>query len=229
MSPPSINSCRGYLMAEAAAAPSPEEKQAPAITISRETGTDAGEIGRLTAEYLESRQRSRRRWFVFDKELVEEVLKDHELPLALARFMPESVTSDLRDAVEEMLGVHPSSWTLREHTVETMLKLATRGRAILIGRGSNVATAALPHVLHVRLVAPLNQRVDQIAKRLQLTPREAGIFIRTTDRARARFVSRHFQTRIDDPLKYHLTINTGMLKPAQAARLIADAARRLKA
>ena len=43
--------------------------------------------------------------------------------------------------VEEVLGLHPSGWTLVQHTTKTILRLASLGHTILVGRGGNVITA----------------------------------------------------------------------------------------
>jgi hypothetical protein len=38
--------------------------------------------------------------------------------------------------VEEVLGLHPSGWTLVQHTTKTILRLAGLGHTILVGRGA---------------------------------------------------------------------------------------------
>jgi cytidylate kinase len=154
---------------------------------------------------------------------VERALLEHQLPGNLKRFMPEDVTPELQSSLEVLMGLHPSSWSLFQTVSETILRLAKEGNVVLVGRGANLVTAHLNDVLHVRLIAPLEKRIETVAELYQLNHSEAAAFLRKNDRARARYVERYFQKRIDDPKQYHLTINTGLIGYEAAARMIVDA------
>ena len=198
--------------------------QLPAITISREAGAGAITIGHLVAKILDRRCPGDPAcpWAVFERNLVEKMLQDHNLPTALERFMPEDAAFPLNDAVETLLGLHPSSWTLVEHTTHTIRRLAIMGNVILIGRGSNIISAHLPHVFNVRLVAPLRERVRQVEEYYKVKSVEAAQMVQDLDEARRRYVRQYFRTDIDDPLHYHLTINTAHTGFQKAAQIIAN-------
>ena len=163
-------------------------------------------------------------WAVFDANLAKQVLEDHKLAPDLERFMTEDARLPVEAIVEEVLGLHPSSWTLVQHTTQTILRLAGLGHAILVGRGGNVITARLPNVFHVRLVAPLETRIRHAAEYYQLSETEAAKLIRERDHARRRYVRRYFNAEIDDPTLYDVTLNTGWLGFARAAEVIAQLA-----
>jgi hypothetical protein len=78
---------------------------------------------------------------VFDRNLVDKVLEDHDLPAQLARFMPEDRASELSNIMDGLFGLHPHSETLVRKTAETILHLAELGNVVVIGRGSNIVTA----------------------------------------------------------------------------------------
>ncbi len=120
-------------------------------------------------------------------------------------------------------GLHPPAWILVRQTAETILRLARLGNVILIGRASNIITAKLEHVFHVRLVAPLEKRILQIQKSDQLDRNGAIELIRREDRGRKRYLKRYYKKDVGDPLLYDLTINTGLVGFDEAARIIADA------
>src|SRR6185369_11998039 len=103
-----------------------------------------------------------RRWMIFDRNLVEKVLEDHNLPGRLAKFMPEDRISGVSDTMDELFGLHPASWILVRKISETILHLAEMGNVIVIGRGANVITSKLSHVFHVRLVGSLENRVKHL-------------------------------------------------------------------
>lgn len=52
--------------------------------------------------------------------------------------------------------------------------------------------------------------------------------ISATDDARRRYVKHYFRAEIDDPINYHLVINTGLTGYEEAARIIEDATVKLR-
>jgi cytidylate kinase len=198
-----------------------------AVTISRQAGCGALAVAGKLAEYLQSRSpRGALPWTVFDQNLMDKVLEDHNLPTRLARLLPENTISRIDDILAELFDVRPSVETIVRQTTETVLRLASLGNVILIGRGSTVTTAKLPHVLHVRLVAPLEKRVEYAHKKynqFNLTADQARKFCRNEDRGRERYFKKYFNADINDPLLYHMIINTGLVNFDDAAKLIGDA------
>jgi cytidylate kinase len=155
-----------------------------------------------------------------DRELVETVLRDHHMPKRLANFMPEDRISKIDDIIEDVLGLHPASDILVRKTAETILHLAEMGNVILIGRGANVITAGLGHVFHVRLVGSLERRRERIQRYDHLDQKVAYEVIHREDRGRGRYLKKYYHKDIDDPLLYHLVINTDFVSDENVARII---------
>jgi len=200
-----------------------ENRVRRAVTLSRQTGCGALVVAEKLAEYLQQHSKHAPVWTVFDRNLMDKVLEDHNLPAYLARFLPEDRISQLEDFLDEMFGVHPPVRTIVHQTAETMLKLAALGNVIFIGRGGNVVTSRLPDVLHVRLVAPFEKRVEHAHKYYNMTRAAAHKFCLTEDRGRARYLKKYFGADINNPLLYHMIINTGEMNYDAAARLIGAA------
>jgi hypothetical protein len=219
-----LEQAQAFLQCQLRPAQRPPSRPRLAVTLSRQTGSGAWRVAQCLARLLDRRVPDPElKWTVFDKELVEKVLADHHLPQKLAEFMPEDRVSMLEDMMTELLGLHPPSWTLFHATVETILKLAELGHVILIGRGANVVTAKLPHVIHVRLVGSLERRVERVMADRGLDRKQALEFIEKEDRGRARYLREHFKAEIDDPLLYDLILNTDRISCELAAELIAEA------
>ena len=127
----------------------------------------------------------------------------------------------------DIFGVHPPTQKVVQQTAATLLQLAELGNAILIGRAGNIVTAKLPHVLHVRLVAPLDDRIERICRDDNKSPAEARRFCLEEEQARTRYLKTYFNADINDPLQYHLIINTSLVGQENAARLIGDSVLRL--
>lgn len=198
-----------------------------AVTISRQAGCGALAVAQKLAEYLQSHSpKDACPWTVFDRNLMDKVLEDHNLPTRLARLLPENTVSKIDDILAELFEVRPSVETIVRQTTETVLRLAGLGSVILIGRGGTVITAKLPHVLHVRLVAPLEKRVEYAHKeynKFNLTADQARKFCLNEDRGRERYLKKYFNADINDPLLYHMIINTGLVNYDDAAKMIGDA------
>lgn len=205
------------------------QKEAPAqvrraVTLSRQAGCGALQVAGKLAQYLQERSPdAAAKWMVFDRELMDKVLADHNLPKYLAKFLPEDRASRIEDTLADIFGVHPPTEKVVQHTAETLLQLAELGRAILIGRAGNIVTAKLPNVLHVRLVAPLEDRIERICRDDHQTPEAARRFCLEEEQARARYVKTYFHADINNALLYHLVINTSRVGCDTAARIIGDA------
>ncbi len=194
-----------------------------AITLSRQTGSGAHTVASHLAPLLEQKLPGSSPWTVFDRDLVEKVLQDHHLPTRLAQYMPEDRTYSIQDIMQELVGLHPPSYDLVHQTTETVLRLAELGNVILVGRGANVITARLEHVFHVRLVGSPARRLERLQKMLHLEGDAARQLMEKSDAGRRRYLKEYFGADIDDPLLYHLTINTDRLDEAEAAQLILTA------
>jgi cytidylate kinase-like protein len=203
----------------------PEERpQRRAITISRQSGSGGHSVAEKLLSILRAREPDAScPWTVFDRDLVKKVLEDHHLPSRLEKFMPEDKISDISDTMDELFGLHPPSWTLVHKAALTILHLAELGKVIVIGRGANVITSKLDYVFHVRLVGSLERRVKYMQQLNGISHHQALELVCREDLGRKRYLKKYFKKNIDDPLLYHLVINTDMVSYEEAANLIAEA------
>lgn len=216
---------RAYLLSQrdrtAAEKPNP-----PFVTLSREAGAGAETVAHLLAEKLTARgPKDAPPWTVFDKNLISRVLEDQDLPQAIAKHVREDKDTTVEALVGELLGLHPSLWTLFHHTSDTVLKLARIGRCIIVGRGGNIITAKLKGGLHARLVAPESVRVAHLRRHLELPEKEAVKYAHEHDSGRRRYIKTNFDRDIDDPLLYHAVLNTGLLGFEETASALASMVR----
>ena len=192
------------------------------VTISRQSGCGARFFAGELAACLQARQpQGARPWTVFDRSLVEAVLRDHHLPARLASYMPEDRVGHLNDIIEDLFSLHPPTETLVRRTSETILHLAQLGNAIIVGRGANVIAARLPGMLHVRLIGSLEHRVARFRQFDHLDRAAALKRIRREDGGRRRYLKEYFGKDVDDPLLYHFVINTDCVALEAAARTVA--------
>ena len=221
--------CLEFVNAQALApkrAGSPDPAVAPrrVVTISRQAGSGAHAVSQELIARLQARTNvGWLPWKVFDRNLVEKVLEEHDLPQRMAAFMPEDRISAMSDTMDELFGLRPSSQTLVRKTADTILHLAELGNVVIIGRGGNIITRKLTGALHVRLIGSLERRIDHVMEYAQLDRKEASEYVRREDQGRKRYVEKYFESDIDDPLLYDLVINTDRVPYGEAGRLIAEA------
>ena len=193
------------------------------ITISRQAGTGGHFIAELVACHLQrTAPKDAATWMVFDRNLMEKVLEDHQLPARLAKYMPEDRISSISDTMDELFGLHPPTWTLVEKTSDTILRLAKLGNVIILGRGGNIVTSKLGYMFHVRLVGAKDERIEYVQADRQVDRDTARRIVEHEDDGRRRYIKRYFHRDIDDPELYHLVINTTEIGRMTAAAMIAQ-------
>ena len=213
---------RAYFVSQKDRAPLDGSAHLPFITISRQAGAGAETVAHLLAEKLNADSpKDARPWTVFDKNLIEKVLEDADLPQEIAKHVQEDKDTTVQALVGELLGLHPSMWTIFHHTSDTILKLARLGRCIIVGRGAEIITAKLKGGVHVRLVAAESVRLAHLKKHFGLDDKAAAKYLHEHDEGRRRYVKTNFESNIDDPLLYHAVLNTGLLDFDATADVVA--------
>ena len=105
-----------------------------------------------------------------------------------------------------------------------VLTLAAHGNVILLGRGAGFILPSRS-TLHVRLVAPLQDRVAYMSQWLRLTDEEAAEQVRKRDHQRTDYLATHFHRKPNDVHVYDMVLNTSLLGEERCADLIAAAAK----
>lgn len=193
----------------------PDRPVAPAgvpIAISREAGARGETIARRVGKRLG--------WQVYTQELLEFLCANDVARQSVLADVPPTaagwVAAQL-DRVKRDRGIDPDAEG--GDMPRLILSIAARGQAILVGRGAGYY---LPREssLHVRIVAPLSNRVAHMADLLRLTREQAAEHVRTTDERRAEFLLKHFGRRSTDSYDFDLVLNSGLLGEETCADVI---------
>lgn len=102
------------------------------------------------------------------------------------------------------------------------------GNAVIVGRGGQAALKGIPGVLHVRIVAPIKDRVLHLQQVHNLGMEEAYHLALQQDKRSADYLKHVFGIDVDDPLLYHLVVNIGLLALDQAVLTIVQTARQME-
>ena len=191
------------------------------IALSREAGTYGAAIARAVADRLG--------WPLYDSELLQRIAEDMGVHQALLRSVDERQVSWLSECLEGFSsrpGISQHAFIRR--LIQTLVSLAAHGECVIVGRG---ATKVLPAAttLRVRIVAPLEHRIEAVRREHGISRDEAARRVEATDRERDAFVREHFQTDAADPRNYDLVLNAARFPVEQCAELILAALNRLRA
>jgi cytidylate kinase len=187
----------------------------PALTlaISRETGARGSTIGKRVGRRLG--------WTFFDQELLQYLAQQDGPENDLSSGLSPGARSWLDEHLERVRREGRIGKDVKEAAVTRIIfTLAAKGQAIIVGRG---AGALLPTytVLHVRIVAPLADRIAWIRQLHRFTSDQATEFIQRQDRRRANVLDTHFRRPSKDPALYDLVLNSSRLGELGCEQLIA--------
>jgi cytidylate kinase len=187
-------------------------KAKPCITVSREAGAGGSEVCRKLAE-----------------ELKMDLIGGHIISrIAESANMSEKVIQSLDEKnVTRLDSFIASFFTARhlwpdvylQHLIKVIRTAGQHGNAIILGRG---AQYILPHnrTFRVRIIGPLEQRVDNVIRNRACSRAEAQAYVVKTDNDRSAFVMKYFHEDIANPALYDLVVNTAGITIDEAVELI---------
>jgi cytidylate kinase len=200
----------------------------PFVTIARQPGIDAEMIAAKLVEALNISDHGEVPWTCWDRELVEKIATTHHLDKALIDKLDESSHSWLLDMLSS-LSFTDTSGSADEERVYSRVKttiraLAQAGRVVIVGRAGVLITRDLPWGVHINLVAPMRDRVEAYAKRMEIIPERAVAHIREREQNRQAFYKRHWPKDLVQAETFTLTINTHGISSDAVVKLIETAA-----
>ncbi len=204
------------------------------ITISRQFGAGGSEVARRVAEALE--------WRVVDNELIEQVAARAGLPAERVAARDERCPTFVERLARTLAAATPEVFPpadaigtivdlpeaeLVRITEAVVREVAARGRVVLVGRGAPAVLERQADALHVKLVAPRAWRIGVAAARLGVSAGQAAAVLDDTDKMRARYTREYYRRDWDDPVQFHMVLNTGALGLDGATAAVVARAREL--
>jgi cytidylate kinase len=186
----------------------------PFVTISRQAGAGGVTFSRLLAEYLNQRDWADHPWQSFDRELVERIAADHHLSTDLIDSLEKNNPTWISDFIDGLSHADktPSELSVFRRVVQTVRALARAGHVILVGLGGVLITRGMPWGVHVRLVAPFEWRVKNLARLQNISEEDARQRVTVLDRDRDAFLRKYWPNDgLLRPDLFHLTLNSAVL------------------
>ena len=203
------------------------------ITISRQFASGGSIIAESVGQQLG--------WSVIDNEFIDRVAERAELSKEEVEEHEERVPSLIERLAEALSISAPEVFVptgeasgARFGSEERMLRatqavidqlVETEPNVVMVGRGAQACLAGRDDALHIFVVASREKRIVAAVERLQLSADEAAQRIDKTDDGRRRYVRAHYDRQWEDPMNYHMVLNTGVFSYEQCADFVVQAAR----
>jgi len=212
----------------------------PLITVSRQLGSQGDVIAKKIADLLE--------YDYVDKELFVEVAQQANLPPGEVEKYDEKYTNPVIAFLKKLVipGNHPVTeipeWTIlcEEEQVDqkqiqnqkecleffrsTIEQLWERGNTVIVGRGGQIVLRDKKDVFHVRVIASLEYRLEQLMKEREVDRTSAAKLIKSNDRRKANYIKYGYKEDWNNPELYHLIVNMGEGGVEFQANFISDTA-----
>ena len=192
----------------------------PVITISREVGCGGLKIARSLADSLNTFVFCKK-WQVISKEVLQHSAKELKLDQQkVDRLFKPNEHSTFDEILEAFNAKSYKSDRVILKTVKEVIRgFAVDGCSIIVGRAGNVIASDIENSLHIRLVAPLDWRIEKIASKHKITLDEAQNFIESTEKKRDTF-RKHYMHKNDHQMYFDMIINVSTFKFEKIIELI---------
>ena len=204
------------------------------ITISRQYASGGAKIARMVADRLG--------WTLIDGEFVDRVAERVGLPPEEIAIREERVPSLLERLGKTLAVSSPEAFlTAADYTADdpqpteeivqmtnaVIKEAAEHGDVVLVGRGAQAYLASRDDAVHVRIVAPMEDRIRVAQERLDVSAKEAERTVNAIDHDRKAYVPTNYQRDWEDAANYHMIINSSRMSNEHVVDLIVQAAKKI--
>ncbi|MFA6448984.1 MAG: cytidylate kinase-like family protein [bacterium] len=182
------------------------------VTISREAGCN----GNAVAEMLSAKLGLA----LYDRKIVELIAKDREVATRVVSTLDEKGHSELMNWIgETLMDSNLSSISYIKSLKRVLFTIVAHGNAVIVGRGGNLLVPPEKRIA-IRLVAPLEKRVENVMQQAGYTEKRARTFIAKIENERRQFIKKYMEKDIDDPLLNDVVINMATVMPEAVVHIV---------
>jgi cytidylate kinase len=192
------------------------EVRIPVITVSKEPGAGGNILAQKIAKRLDLD--------IFNRDIIKGIAESAKISTSVIETLEKERLSGVEDFISSLVNKHylyPGLYL--EYLMKVVCTIAEHGRAVIVGRGGNFILPPEKR-FSVRMVAPLDVRIQNIARRFGVSTEEAKRRVIRRESRRSAFIRQSFNADISNPINYDLTINTGNMSIDAAVEAVISAA-----
>jgi len=196
----------------------------PVITISREVGCNGVKLANIMVKRFNNKYTGAN-WKVISKEVFHESAKELKMePDQVRKTLHQSEKFTFEDMLKAFSDKNYKTDLMIIKTMKrVILQIATDGNCIIVGRAGYIIANNIKNALHIRLVAPLDYRINTIMHNNKLNKEEANNFIQKVEKERMNF-RKSIQKHDPQNELFDITINRAAFTDEQIIELIECAA-----
>lgn len=179
--------------------------------VAAEVGVSGHELARLTEEQLRF------------KNFLERLFLPGRHGIVRAELRPAD--SEKAETLSTMLDDTRCANLVRQ----ALLAAYEQGNVVIVGRGGQAVLGKLPNAFHVRIEAPMPDRILRIQGQEKVDAETALEMAQRHDRLSDQYLKRLYNVQWDDVTLYHMVVNTGKWDLEVATRMILGAYREWQA
>lgn len=194
-------------------------KARPCLTISREFGCEGYPVAELLRELM--MKRTGDEWVLIDKDVLEIVAQRHNISEDILQHLGEK-----NRILDEVLATFSPRWKSDQEYFSLLcrhvISLAEQGNVIIVELGGAIITRHIENSYHFRLFSPMEFKIGNVVRKLNMEPEEAEKLIIRQQKQRDHFHRDFLNQDAHDPALYDMLFNNERLKPSRIALTIAD-------
>ena len=197
----------------------------PFITISRQAGTEAHALGRFIIMALAEHEDPdlKTGWDLFDQKLCALIAQNKSLDADYDKLVNDGYREEgLRRMVYEMLIGNSQQYKIQKKVEEVIRLLARLGKVVIIGRAGFLIARDMPGAIHIRLIASLDYRIQDVMKHDNLSEAQAAKKVQEIDAERAAFLKSHHNFDIHDLSRFDLVWNLDRVRAPEMVKATAE-------
>ena len=171
------------------------------LTIARKYGSGGREIGQATAEQLKYE-------YIDRKRILDDMRAEGKQWEERAKYFDEN---------------YPNLWERYDWAFRGFVALnqsyflnhALKDKAVIMGRGGNFLLKGIPFVLRVRIIAPIEKRIEKVMEREGVNSENARLLIEKADHEMASAIYLIYGRDWDNPAEYEMVFDTGVQTPEE--------------
>ena len=184
----------------------------PVVTVSIDPGSGGSLVAKKVAD--------RFGFDFFNREIIKEIAASVHIKPDVIEHIEKERHSGMEDLIDSCLRdtyLWPGMYL--EHLEKVLYVLGEHGRAVVVGRGSNFI---LPREnrFSVRVTAPMETRVENIAKAFGVPAAKAKKRIKGREEKRTAFIKKSFHKDVRNPLHYDMVLNTEFMSLEDCTEMI---------
>ena len=160
----------------------------PVITLSREYGCPGKKIATMLADRILAEKNVE--WTMISKEVLETLAEELNLNPSVVEDLANFEDRRITDYIALLLSkdYYPGEQKIKNTLSDIILSFATKGNTIIVGRAGFNICNQIEKSFHIRLVAPIEWRIDYMSKKRNISYPDAMKLVEEMSRKREQFL-----------------------------------------